>query len=721
MKGSGRSRLIMMLAVTLSVVALAVAGMLLRPINQMRRDLQLTVNPDVYENMPPELSITAAMGAFRGLAVDVMWGRANRLKEAGRFHEAMQLSEWITKLQPRFAQVWAFHSWNMAYNISVATRTEAERWMWVQAGIRLLRDEGIPLNPQNTQLYRELSWIFLHKIGMYSDDMHWYYKAQLADRWHSLLGRPPAGETKRRLAWFEPIAVMDERYASRDFLTRGEQERWTELTAQMRPDPAEEAESFASFPPGPFTRRVPEWMYEADLSEAQREHVRQLVDQIVQRIEAAGGDPQARLLKDQPELREPLNRLRAIGFELNAALLQAVTDVQVLIEALQLGLIEEEDINVEDDRDLQLRQWLEDSEIEAARDDLLAFTRARVLRSDYHMAPTYMFQLMREQGPVDWRHPAAHGLYWASLGVKVGQRKLAKSDDYYFQLLNTSRNFIHAIQALTHNGRINYDPLSGYYSQLPEPAFIEAYERARYGVGENIGGIYAESGAPESFEAGHENFLIWALHLHYLYGERSDARAMYRRLQETYGQKAQRAERYSQPLDEFVLSQVKENLVSLDDARQLIAGLLHQAVQEGLAVGNVELAAQRLAFARRCYEFYQDQQDYEVFGAQRHRMKLPPFIDLAGDVLASALLAPSQPGSSATIIKARIWDNAPDDLRRHIFDRVRPLLYQEARLAGLDPTAAFAPPPGIQTAREQRGRGEADQDPAEDQPQVEMR
>ena len=69
-----------------------------------------------------------------------------------KFFEAAQLADWITDLEPHFAQVWVFQAWNMAYNISVKFKENApgdysDRWRWVQRGIDLLRDEGLRYNP----------------------------------------------------------------------------------------------------------------------------------------------------------------------------------------------------------------------------------------------------------------------------------------------------------------------------------------------------------------------------------------------------------------------------------------------------------------------------------------------------------------------------------------------------------------------------------------------
>ena len=175
--------------IALAIGLLIAAGMQLDPINRQRQDMGLII--DTPENMPPSLAFaTIATGAFRGLVVDVLWMRADKLKDEGQFFDARQLAEWITILQPRFASVWEFHAWNMAYNISVAIPATQpdQRWRWVRNGYELLRDEAIDkYKLKNISLYRELARIFQHKIGGVSDDAHKYYKLQLAMSMEPLL------------------------------------------------------------------------------------------------------------------------------------------------------------------------------------------------------------------------------------------------------------------------------------------------------------------------------------------------------------------------------------------------------------------------------------------------------------------------------------------------------------------------------------------------------
>jgi hypothetical protein len=181
------------------VALLWAAGAQIDPINTMREEMDLVINP-ALENAPPSLAFaTVAMGAFRGLVVDILWMRADNLKQEGQFFDAKQLADWICVLQPRFGAVWEFQAWNMAYNISVAIPASQpdQRWRWVRNGYELLRDRGIPLNPRNLQLYRELARILQHKVGGIMDDCHKYYKLQLAYGMEPLVGGEDAAFFER--------------------------------------------------------------------------------------------------------------------------------------------------------------------------------------------------------------------------------------------------------------------------------------------------------------------------------------------------------------------------------------------------------------------------------------------------------------------------------------------------------------------------------------------
>jgi hypothetical protein len=163
-----------------ALAALALAGTLNRRLLAQRERDHLTQAPPT-QNMPPAVAFTTvALGGFRGLLADVLWMRAGTLQDEGRYFELVQLSDWISKLQPRSPAIWAYHAWNMAYNLSALMAAPAERWRWVRNGLTLLRDEGLAANPGSARLHQELAWLFLHKLGTDSDTAAAHYRAQWA-------------------------------------------------------------------------------------------------------------------------------------------------------------------------------------------------------------------------------------------------------------------------------------------------------------------------------------------------------------------------------------------------------------------------------------------------------------------------------------------------------------------------------------------------------------
>lgn len=167
-----------------------VAGTRHSALVEMRGDYGLD-QAEPLENSPPLVAFTTvALGGFRGLLVDALWMRLSRLQSEGRYFELVQLADWITKLEPRSAAIWTFQAWNLSYNISVLMTDPEDRWRWVYHGVKLLRDEGLFYNRGSARLYKELGWLYQHKIGSGSDHAHWYYKREWYRMMDDLLGGP---------------------------------------------------------------------------------------------------------------------------------------------------------------------------------------------------------------------------------------------------------------------------------------------------------------------------------------------------------------------------------------------------------------------------------------------------------------------------------------------------------------------------------------------------
>jgi len=178
---SSRSRLYKPALVAAIIPLLALSGMMQRRLNHDRIGMGITRGEPLGNTAPPVLVFTTvALGGFRGLIANALWVRASDLQEQDKYFEKVQLADWITKLQPHFTTVWVHQAWDMAYNISIKFSDPRDRWQWVQRGIELLRDEALKYNPDEPLIYRELGWIFQHKIGQDLDDAHKYFKSEWA-------------------------------------------------------------------------------------------------------------------------------------------------------------------------------------------------------------------------------------------------------------------------------------------------------------------------------------------------------------------------------------------------------------------------------------------------------------------------------------------------------------------------------------------------------------
>lgn len=151
-------RLALILGLSCLIAAQCLASFVLTPLRG-----GLVANRDVFGALKPgEFAGTLMLGGFRGLACDLLWLRAQRAKDEGRFYESIALAGSITRIQPRFEQIWEYLAWDMAYNLAAEVDDPAAKWAWFLAGLET-NTEGCLRNPQGERLVRHLAWMFHHK------------------------------------------------------------------------------------------------------------------------------------------------------------------------------------------------------------------------------------------------------------------------------------------------------------------------------------------------------------------------------------------------------------------------------------------------------------------------------------------------------------------------------------------------------------------------------
>lgn len=617
-------------ALVAAAACIGLASLMQAPINRERVELELVLHSDIYAALPPEYAwVSAAGGTFRGIAVDLLWMRAERLKQEGKYYEAHQLSEWICTLQPRFPPVWVFHAWNMSYNISVATHTPQERWQWVYNGIRLLRDRGIPNNDRSIGLYHQLAWIWFHKVGDRMDNMHHYYKRAWAARMEILLGAPPTGlDAEETINWFRPVAE-----APRTF------------------------EALIEEHPG----------------------VAALADQ----LDGLGVDVHAG------------TRAQRLFHPLEEQFFHPYTEyvARRRVAALRAGTDESEPRNGQ----------LADFFAAAPEEDLaalLAYLRAKVLREQYKMLPSFMLELTGRLGtedpvPIDWRTPWSQSIYWAMYGTDhVAEVRNVREID----VLNTDRIMLFSLQALADQGRYLFrvsldDPFRSYLNMMPDLDYVEAMHHKYI----ELGAKHADEGedvtgrTAEMLRSGHVNYLEDAIVNFYFAGRIDEARAYMAYLAEHYKDPmGQTQEDYLQPVYEFVRSRFGD-MAERRVALTMIASMLYRAYLS-LASGQGDDYARAIQEASQIYRRYQEERADTPEG----RLALMPFSQVQSGALIDFIADRSIPVE----LRSLAWNRTSEEVRRWCWDIVAEFVAAECARLSLDCNRAFPEPPGMAEFRQ---------------------
>lgn len=119
--------------------------------------------------MPQSAAAAAALGGFRGIAVDILWIQADAMINERQFYQLKTYYELVALLQPNFPSVWTYNAWNLAYNISAEWSSPEEKWLWVKQGIEFAK-KGLEHNPESEELCFYVGFLHFHKVA--KDDFY---------------------------------------------------------------------------------------------------------------------------------------------------------------------------------------------------------------------------------------------------------------------------------------------------------------------------------------------------------------------------------------------------------------------------------------------------------------------------------------------------------------------------------------------------------------------
>ena len=162
-------------------------------LSQLRQEYELGQS-NLGEIDPASETIRLATLGLRGIAVSMLWNKANEYKKKEDWTNFRATLSQLAKLQPYFISFWRYQAWNLTYNVSVELDDVRDRFYYVKRGIEFL-NEGIRYNRNNHYLLSDLGWFLGNKIGRadehvlfrdlfkQDEELHLKDRPELKDNW----------------------------------------------------------------------------------------------------------------------------------------------------------------------------------------------------------------------------------------------------------------------------------------------------------------------------------------------------------------------------------------------------------------------------------------------------------------------------------------------------------------------------------------------------------
>jgi hypothetical protein len=203
--------------------------------------------------------------------------------------------------------------------------------------------------------------------------------------------------------------------------------------------------------------------------------------------------------------------------------------------------------------------------------------RARLLEAQYKMDPKIMKEVDERYGPLEWRLPESHAIYWAALGLKAAETNPTKikPDD----LITLRRVIYQSMQLSFHRGKLVTNIFAKRFEFGPNldiiPKVNAAYEQA----------AEEDKNNRDHIRKAHRNFLRDAVYFLYCHNRVADAARWWRYLGTQYPDKTVLdGQTNSFPrnvtLDEYAVERFQEDVgetMSRDRIKSAIEALLVNA------------------------------------------------------------------------------------------------------------------------------------------------
>jgi hypothetical protein len=278
---------------------------------------------------------------------------------------------------------------------------------------------------------------------------------------------------------------------------------------------------------------------------------------------------------------------------------------------------------------------------------------AQLLREKYKIDPAFAKKVDARYGPLDWRLPEAHAIYWAALGLEKARENTGKvkADD----LITLRRIIYQSMLQEVHHGRLIANPLEKTYALGPNLDLIPQLNAA-------TDEMYAEEtdpGQKDGILRAHRNSLRDAVYFLYENNRVAEAAKWYKLLGEKYPDKIiLDGDTNSFPrnltLDEYAVARVQEEVgdTSQERTTSVVEGLIGNSYI-ALAIGQDDRYAGFKLLAGKVYQHYVSK---TTGHGNEQRIPLPPF-DVLNRTVVNDLLDPQKnllPYAARAVIRSQL-------------------------------------------------------------------
>ncbi len=256
--------------------------------------------------------------------------------------------------------------------------------------------------------------------------------------------------------------------------------------------------------------------------------------------------------------------------------------------------------------------------------------RAKILVEKYKMEPSLMKELNEKYGPLEWRLPEAHAIYWAYKGLQAAKAnpEKVKQDD----IITLERVIYQSMQLAFQRGRLISNSFAKAFQFGPNLDIIPKVDAAYLEAADK------DKNYHDHILRAHRNFLRDAVYFLYEHNRLSEAAKYYKEIGERYPDRTLiEGDTNSFPrnvsLDQYAVNRAGIDVNETDPNRikSAIEGFFVNAYLSLLLDESDRFLGFKLQ-ARRTYDLYQSK-----IKGRTDAIGLAPFDDIERDVIAHLL------------------------------------------------------------------------------------